>query len=103
MHKKEAKVKAAMELSKAISYLDDLVASLKAGRVTVANGEQDLSLTPDEAVKLEVKATQKTDKESIAIKLSWRSPVALPSDVDLRISPGEPAPEGAPSSPSRPS
>ncbi|MGD2108619.1 MAG: amphi-Trp domain-containing protein [Phycisphaerae bacterium] len=101
MRKREAKVKAVMELPKAISYLDDLVASLKAGRVTIENGAQDLSLTPDEAVKVEVKATQKPEKESISVELSWRRPDAVPSDVDLRITADEPAPEGAPSSPDR--
>ena len=91
MRKREAKVKAAMDLPKAISYLDDLVASLKAGTVTVANGGEGLSLTPDESVKVEVKATQKVDKESISIELSWRRESAPPSEVDFRISPGEPA------------
>ncbi len=98
MRKREAKVKSTMELPKAISYLDDLVASLKAGRVTIADGVQDLSLVPEEAVKVEVKASQKAEKESISIELSWRRPVATPSDVNLKISPSEPAPEEAPSS-----
>jgi amphi-Trp domain-containing protein len=98
MRKKEAKVKAAMELPKAISYLDDLVASLKAGRVTIADGVQDLSLVPEEAVKVEVKASQKADKESISLEISWRRPVTPRSDVDFTISHSEPAAEEAPSS-----
>jgi len=92
MRKKEAKVKAAMELAKAITYLDDLVASLKAGKIAVGDGETSLSLAPEEAVKVEVKATQKVDKESISIELSWRKPEPLTEDPGLQIRSDEPAP-----------
>lgn len=99
MPKKEAKVKAAMELPKAVSYLDDLVTSLKAGSITVANDDQELSLTPEEIVKVEVKATQKAEKESFCIELSWRKPAEVAPEVDLKISPSEAATEDAPDTP----
>jgi amphi-Trp domain-containing protein len=82
MRKKDAKAKAVMELSKAVAYLRDLAASLEAGGVTVPDGETDLRVTPEDVVKVTLKATRKGEKESVAVKLSWRKAEERASDGD---------------------
>lgn len=72
MSKREAKVRSTMELPEAVAYLEDVLKKLKAGDLNVMNGAQDLRLTPQPQVKLEFEAAQKSDKESISLKLSWR-------------------------------
>lgn len=72
MSKREAKVRSTMELPEAVAYVEDVLKKLKAGDLNVMNGAQDLRLTPQPSVKLEFEATQKSDKESISLKLSWR-------------------------------
>jgi len=74
MKKREAKVRSTLELDAAITYLEDFVKSLKAGRVTVTNGSESLSLNPGPTVRVEFEATQKPEKESVEFKLSWRLP-----------------------------
>lgn len=61
-----------MELPEAVAYLEDVLKKLKAGDLNVISGAQSLRLTPHPPVKLEFEATQKSDKESISLKLSWR-------------------------------
>ncbi len=90
MTKNEVKVKAVMEQAKAVSYLSDIVQSLQAGKVVVANGPQSVELTPADAVKVELAAVQKVDRDSISLKISWRKEVSEYEPVDLTISANEP-------------
>lgn len=88
MSKKEAKVKAVMELPKAVSYIADIVESLKAGQVSITNGAESLTLEPPQSIKLEFAAAQKADRESISLKISWRKEEVSPEEVDLKIAAG---------------
>jgi len=72
MSAKEAKIKATMERTQAIAYLEDVLKSLKAKKFTVANGAESLSLEPGPTVRFEFEAVQKDDKESISLRISWR-------------------------------
>lgn len=86
MEKKEAKVKTTMDLAQAISYLSDIVASLKAGTVSVSNGEHAMTLVPPRTVKVELEAVQKDDRESISMEISWRKEEPMNGSTPLRIS-----------------
>ena len=83
--KSGAKMKANVELPKAIAYLEDLVKSLKAGRICITNCEKSLTLTPEPVVKLELEASQKNDKEELALRIAWRKEEAEPEETDLQI------------------
>lgn len=85
MKKNETEVETTMELTRAIAYLDDIVKSMKAGKVTVHNGDHAITLTPKGAVKAEIKASQKPGKESISVKLAWRTDPVVDEDPSLQI------------------
>lgn len=93
MSKKEAKVKSSMELDKAVAYLEDIVASLRAGTVSIENGDGAVTLRPEKNVKVELEATQKDDRESISLRLAWKKP-GTNGEAPLRISAQEPAHPG---------
>jgi len=87
MDNTEIRVKSEVDLDRAISYLQDIVSSLKQGRICVQRAEEALTLNPPSAVSVQVKASKKKDRESISLKVSWR-PRAVEGDGEtgLRIS-----------------
>ncbi|MCO6438653.1 MAG: amphi-Trp domain-containing protein [Phycisphaerae bacterium] len=88
--KSEAKMKANLDLPKAIGYLEDVVKSLKAGRVCITNCEKSLTLTPEAMVRLELEASQKDDRESISLRIAWRKQEEEETTQgDLHISPDD--------------
>jgi len=70
--KKEAKIKASLEVQQVADRLDEVVRSLRGGTVSFVNGDHSLALTPTGPIKLEISATQKSNKEAISVELSWR-------------------------------
>ena len=92
MLKNEVNVKGRVELSEAITYLQNLVTSLKKGKVCIENSDAHVTLEPQALVKLEVEARCKADgKESLEIELSWRKNDGEKSPISLKISSTEPA------------
>lgn len=65
------KVKMEGKLDQIVNYLDDIVNSLKQGKVVVQQGEEFVSLEPAENVFFEVEAKQKKGKEKISFELEW--------------------------------
>lgn len=90
MSKKEVKLKGIMDPEQIVSYLEDLVGSLKQGKICVQQGEQFVTLNPDQAINLEVKASVKKGKEKFVMELSWRKEETAEDDQEMRISPDEP-------------
>ncbi len=89
--KREVSIKAIMEIKQFTSYLQDLMASLKEGKVCVQQGNEFVFLTPGELIEVEVEATQKKDKEKFSLELSWKTDGRGSSEIsDLRISSEEP-------------
>jgi len=70
--KSKIKVEGVMQLSEVINNLEKLVTDMKAGLVTIAAGEESLSLEPSVLVNVAMKASQKKDKEKFALELSWK-------------------------------
>ncbi|WP_052812944.1 amphi-Trp domain-containing protein [Desulfonatronum thioautotrophicum] len=92
MSKKEVKLKGVMETSQVVTYLEDLVAGLKEGTICVRQGEEFVTLCPDQMVDVEVKATAKKGKEKFEMELSWyREPADEESQL-ITISSEEPEP-----------
>jgi amphi-Trp domain-containing protein len=90
MSKKEVKLKGIMDPEQIVSYLEDLVGSLKQGKICVQQGEQFVTLNPDQAIHLEVKASVKKGKEKFVMELAWRKEEPADDDQEMRISPDEP-------------
>ena len=94
--KKENKVESVVELSRAIQYLEDVVASLKSGSVSVDGMNGMLTLIPEPTVKLKIEATQKASKESLSLKVSWRKGDMVGEPTEIRVSAGQPTPPAEP-------
>ncbi len=72
MGKNKVKIDGTMELSQVISYLEDLVGGLKAGKVHVQLGQESVMLSPGNIVDCEIEVSQKKDKEKMTLELSWK-------------------------------
>lgn len=70
--KNKIKIEGVMQLSEVIANLEKLVADMKAGVVTIAAGDESLSLRPSVLVNVGMKASQKKDKEKFALEISWK-------------------------------
>ncbi len=91
MSKKEVSLKRTMETKQAISYLEDIVSSMKAGTVCVQRGDEFVTLKPSAPIDMDIEAEQKKDKESLVIELSWRTATTAPGEPEkIMISAKEP-------------
>ena len=74
MRKKEnVRVESDFDLEEAVSYLSGIVTNLRDGRVTVEHAEHTLTLEPRGPVAVKIKASRKPGKDSIAIKIAWKT------------------------------
>jgi amphi-Trp domain-containing protein len=91
MSKKEAKLKGLMSIDQVVTYLEDLTTSLKEGKICVRQGEQFVTLCPDQMVDVEVKASAKKGKEKFEMELSWHREEIQTENQAMSISSEEPA------------
>ncbi len=83
----EVEVESEMDLAQAVSYLEEIVAGLKSGRLSIENEGEGIVLSPQRTVKVAVEAKQKKDKEAVSIKIAWHVPTPAKAPVPaLRIS-----------------
>lgn len=90
MSKKEVKLKGVMDRNQVASYLEDLLAGLKAGKICVQQGEEFVTLCPEQLIDVEIQASVKKSKEKFAMELAWRKEEAPVEISGMRISPSEP-------------
>jgi len=92
MSKKELKVKTRGDLEGALKHLRDITNSLKEKKIVIQKEDSFIALTPKKEVMVEIQGEQKRDKESISIKLSWKTEELLSntSASTLTISSKEP-------------
>jgi len=90
MNKKTINVKTALKQETAVSYLEELVKSIKTGKLVVQQDSDFVSLTPAKTMELEVSASQKKGKEKLTFELTWLTEIAAESDARLLISSKEP-------------
>jgi|GEM_PF-781404 amphi-Trp domain-containing protein len=72
MGKKGVSLETTLPLGQAVDYLEDLVRSLRQGRVVVQKGQESIQLTPAALVEVELEAVRKKDKEKFVLEISWR-------------------------------
>jgi amphi-Trp domain-containing protein len=70
--KNKIKIEGVMQLSEVIANLEKLTCDMKSGCVTIAAGDESLALSPSTLVNVEMKASQKKDKEKFALEISWK-------------------------------
>lgn len=98
MSKKEVSLKRTMETKQVISYMEDIVSSMKAGTVCVQRGDEFVTLKPSAPIEMEIEAEQKKDKESLVIELSWRTAATASGEPEkIMISAKEPEKSETPS------
>ncbi|MBU2512771.1 amphi-Trp domain-containing protein [bacterium] len=78
------------KLSQALSYLEEIIKLLKEGKACIQHDREYVTLTPAENVTLEVGASAKKGKESLAFELKWRQGSDSEDDSELKISAEEP-------------
>ena len=83
--KKKMRIDSVMELTKAITYLENLVESIKAGRVEVQTGDETITLNPAQVVEFEMELSRKKDKEKMSFEMSWKKDPRLDEETDLQI------------------
>jgi len=76
MAKKEVEFKGNLEQKQLVSYLEELIKSIKSGTVVVQHGAEHVALTPQDVMELEVEAKQKDNKEKLSLEISWKKSVA---------------------------
>lgn len=81
----KVEIEGAMDLNQAISYLEDVLNSMKEGVIRVETGDEMVMLRPSQAVDFEMSASQKKDKEKFSFKLSWKKPKDDIKEKDLKI------------------
>lgn len=81
--KNKIKIEGVMQLTEVIANLEKLVADMKAGVVTLSAGDEALSLAPSVLVNVEMKASQKKDKEKFALEISWKKQKEVEGFADL--------------------
>uniref|UniRef100_I2Q0U2 Amphi-Trp domain-containing protein n=1 Tax=Desulfovibrio sp. U5L TaxID=596152 RepID=I2Q0U2_9BACT len=72
MEKDKIKIEGVMQLSEVIANLEKLVGDMKSGRVVIAAGDESLALSPSVLVNVEMKASQKKEKEKFSLEISWK-------------------------------
>ena len=96
MSKKEAKLKGLMSIDQVVTYLEDLATSLKEGKICVRQGEQFVTLSPDQMVDVEVKASAKKGKEKFEMELAWYREVSQEMSISSEEPEQEAESEGSP-------
>lgn len=82
-------------------YLEDLVNSLRSGKIVVEQNGHFVSLSLPELLEIEMEARQKKGKGAIALEISWKEPEVPEEAATIKISSEEPehSEEEAPEAP----
>lgn len=93
MSKKEIELEGKVDLSQAASFLEGLLEGIGSGSICLEKGTDSIVLKPEQEVEIEIKGSQKKDKEKISFEISWEKMVPEKPEeiVEFRISS---APEG---------
>lgn len=71
MEKNKVKFKQVISRDEAVTYLEDMLDSLKSGSLVVQRDDDQLVLKPSERLEVEVEAKVKKHKRKFSLELSW--------------------------------
>lgn len=95
--KKEIKIDGKIKLNEALSYLNDICSSIKAGTLSISTKKEMISITPEDDVCITIHATQRKKEESVALVLSWKKhEKTVTKPLSLTISSTKPEPTEKP-------
>ena len=72
MQKEKLSVKTSLPYEEAVAYMEDLLASLKSGKIVVQQDDAYVALTPGTQVNIEVEAKVKKGKQKFGFELTWQ-------------------------------
>lgn len=92
------KVKAAgtVDFQRAVSYLEEALASLKSGDLVLTHGDNSVTFRPKGAVEVELEAKEKDGKQEFSFEMTWKEGLQSGEMPDFSISGGESASEERP-------
>ncbi|MCB1195539.1 amphi-Trp domain-containing protein [bacterium] len=91
--KKEINIDGKIKLNEALSYLNDICSSIKAGTLTISAKKEVISINPEDDVSITIHATQRKKEESVALVLSWKKhEKTITKPLSLSISSNKPEP-----------
>ena len=69
--KNKVVVEGSLQLEEVVSYLENLVSTLKAGTIHIQQGLNSVTLRPTSIVDVKIEASQKEGKEKLSVKVAW--------------------------------
>lgn len=86
-------VEGTLEFKEAITYLENLVGTLKSGSARIEQGVKSVTLTPTNIVDFKIEAKQKEGKEKLSIMMAWADDGKYGVNDGVNISSGNPKAE----------
>jgi len=74
--KKLTFIEGEMQREEAVKSLEAVVAGLASGSLELREGDDQITLCPEDVLFMEMKAKQSGSKESLELELKWRKPAA---------------------------
>ncbi|MFW5488976.1 MAG: amphi-Trp domain-containing protein [Desulfovibrio sp.] len=86
-----------LKLESVCTYLEDIAASLRAGRVCLSRNTDFVTLTPSDLLEVSIAAGSKKGKEKLSLRLEWKTELNSPdSQTIFAVSTEEPVQESEP-------
>jgi amphi-Trp domain-containing protein len=86
MGKNSVALEKKMSATEVASFLENVIASLKEGKIVLQQGVQVVVLKPGDFITVEVEASQKMEKGKLSIDLKWKRNDELPAEEDIIVS-----------------
>jgi amphi-Trp domain-containing protein len=86
MNKQKVKAKGTAEMADVISCLEDILDSMKSGKVFLEHGGDQILLTPGGLAEVEIEAEQKDGKQELSLEFKWKERLDSSPKLDLKIS-----------------
>jgi amphi-Trp domain-containing protein len=93
MGKNSAALEKKMSTVEVVSLLENIITSLKKGKIVLQQGGQVAVLQPGDTINVEVEASQKIEKGKLSIDLKWKQSEEFQSEAEIVVSSNEPKTE----------
>lgn len=85
--KKEFEHESYQDSQSVCEFLETIIAGIRKGQLNVADGNEELELRPNGLMRFEVRASERSDRSRLSLRLSWKPGREKEPDQDdpLRI------------------
>lgn len=87
--KNKVKATGTVDFQRAVSYLEEALASLKSGDLVLTHGENSVTFHPKDVVEVEIEAKEKDGKQEFSFEMTWKEGLQSCDMSDFSISGGE--------------